>query len=247
MAYYDRLVRDPNAALGEIAQRRNISRDELLNRLSAVRAAAQSGEHLTLGQASSFFDDDQSPPAPLAAHVDACAYCQAILDSLQPQRVQRNAQRLQQEIAAEAGGKSLSGILASAASVGSRWGQPVATAAIGFALAVAVVPNTLAPYFDTPADEVARLRAENLELRTLNEWSAAPMLALELAANSDVHGEWKVVNATPNAVGGTSLQLRRTDGGKETTSMVALTPGDDVLLFNLKKNAAPDKVDVVSN
>src|SRR5262245_28808023 len=98
MAYYDRLVRDPEAALGEIAERRNLSREELLDRLSAVRAAAQSGNHPTLGQAQSLFDDNHPPPPALAAHVDGCAYCQAMLDGLQPKRVEQGAERLRREL-----------------------------------------------------------------------------------------------------------------------------------------------------
>lgn len=262
MAYYDRLVRDPEAALSEIAERRNLSREELLRRLSAIRTAAQSGEHLTLGQANSFFDDDQSPPPALVAHVDACAYCQAMLDGLMPRRIEQGAERLRKEMAATTSSEPMSGLLAPFASARFRWAQPLATAAAGFVFAIAVVPNTLIPYFDSYArltqvmEENAELRGTNAELRDTVDAIGKLQVALETTdamsssaaeqspsflpfgqPNWNVQGEWKVVSAVPNTIGGTSLQLTRTDASGPTMSSRELTPGDNILLLNLKKNA----------
>ncbi len=100
MAYYDEFVRDPDAALREIAERRNISPAELARRVDFIASEAQSGAHLTLGQAKSFVERPDSPDKDLSLHVDSCAYCKDMLDGLDPTRIDGNLRDLRKRLLA---------------------------------------------------------------------------------------------------------------------------------------------------
>lgn len=260
MAYYDRLVRDPEAALSEIAERRNLSRDEFLSRLSAVRDAAQSGNHLTLGQVQSFFDDDQSPPPGLAAHVDGCAYCQVMLDGLHPRRMEQAAERLRKDIDACLGSSPLVAAhepaLVPPVAAMSSWSrsllQPATAAVLGFVIAIAVVAQPVTAYF-SDSKELVELKAENARLRgtvvhmnvghtSIGEhWRSA--LAPQRSASLAV-----------DAFAQVSCELRGSSPDRGAVCIlppsVELTPGEDkVVILNLTREAPRDlsKFDLPAN
>lgn len=253
MAYYDRLVRDPEAALGEIAERRNLSREELMSRLSAVRDAAQSGSHLTLGQAQSFFDDNQPPPPALAAHVDGCAYCQAMLDGLHPRRLEQVAERLRKEIDAHldasplVAAPTLAGVPPGAALIGwsrLKWLQPATAAALGFVLAIAVVAKPVAAYF-SDSRELVELKAENARLRG----AVAAAMYVENASLDELRRSAVIPLQTArlpvNAFAQVSCELRGSGSDRGGVCVlppsVELTPGDKIVVLNLTRNARRDE------
>jgi hypothetical protein len=242
MAYYDRLVRDPNAALGEIAERRNLSREELLSRLSAVRDAAQSGSHLTLGQAQSFFDDSQPPPPALTAHVDGCVYCQSMLDGLHPRRVEQVAERLRKEIDARLDSPLAVPPGTLITSSRSKWLQPATAAALGFVLAIAVVAKPVAAYFSDSRELVA-LKAENARLRGT--------VATMYVENASLDGfrpsafiPLRTWGLSANAFAQVSCEMRGSGSDRDGVCVlppsVEFTPGDKIVVLNLTKNAQRD-------
>jgi hypothetical protein len=87
MTYYDRLVENPDAALNEIAARRNLSLEELHQRMGRIYAEAQSGKHLSLGDATRWLEAPEEASSELRAHIDSCRSCQALLDGLVPARL----------------------------------------------------------------------------------------------------------------------------------------------------------------
>jgi hypothetical protein len=85
MSYLDKIVTDPEGALKASAARKNVSRDELAQRLTRIRrTAADNGLHLTLSQAKSYFEGGSSRYEAMVTHVNGCAYCKALVDCLQP-------------------------------------------------------------------------------------------------------------------------------------------------------------------
>ena len=83
MAYYDRLVENPEAALKKAAERRGDSRESMAARLEAIRGAGSGRGHITLSQAQRYFDENTPPPEDLVAHVNDCDYCTALLNGLE--------------------------------------------------------------------------------------------------------------------------------------------------------------------
>lgn len=93
MRYYDKIVENPDAALDDIAAGRGFTREQMAGRLAAIRAAAGDGAHLTISQAQQFFDEADPPVDFIRAHLDGCAYCQALVDGLHPTAIGKAVSR----------------------------------------------------------------------------------------------------------------------------------------------------------
>jgi hypothetical protein len=98
MAYYDRFVRDPESALREIASRRDLSPEEFEQRLDNISAEAVSGRHLTLGQVKAFGADPKSTDRDAASHLNACIYCQRMVDALSADQINENLKTISKKI-----------------------------------------------------------------------------------------------------------------------------------------------------
>src|SRR6185437_7951368 len=99
MTYYDRFVENPDAALRDIAARRNLSPEELLDRIGHIYAEARSGKHLSFGEATRWLEAPEEASGEIRSHIDSCRYCQSLLDGLAPARLGENVGLLQKEIA----------------------------------------------------------------------------------------------------------------------------------------------------
>ena len=171
MTYYDRLTEDPDKALAAVAERRNLSLEQLRERIGQIHASARRGDHFTLGQAMSFLEAPDSATPELKGHVDSCTYCQALVDGLARGQT-RGAERLTREIREALPEISLPRRAAHAL---ARSVQPVALPAgllaAGFVAAFFVIPNALVPHALAPRvanlsiHEFNRLRTENAQLR----------------------------------------------------------------------------------
>ena len=96
MAYYDKFVDSPEELQRELAERRGMSREQLDERADRIlatvlsSASAAKGPHLTLSEATQYFEEGSAELRDATrAHVDACTHCQALLEGLQPQNVNR--------------------------------------------------------------------------------------------------------------------------------------------------------------
>jgi hypothetical protein len=161
MSYYDKLVQDPGGAFDEIARRRQLSPQELEQRLAHMLEGAASGEHLTLGEAQQYFDEGSPPAERLVEHVDACGYCKSLVEALSPSAVDEAFNRVLTQIDSARQTRAVSG-----KPVTPKNRIKASYLEFGFAIAatvlvtLAVVPNSVAPWFKGQRENVTTARQE---------------------------------------------------------------------------------------
>jgi hypothetical protein len=224
--YYDKLVNAPDRVLRELADRRNLSQEELQARINSIGAEAASGEHLTLGQVSEFFEGRGHSDG-VSKHLEGCAYCRAMLDGLNPNRLSANLERLHANLA-------FTGMESSSAGLARAWARllwPVGSAVAASMLALAVGWNTVAPWrseethtaesLSTSIEQIALqldatsnlIKSTSTRLDPTHRETTAPLvLHIEAASREAEWAKEALASVDPSAVKTTSESLNRNVG-----------------------------------
>lgn len=269
MAYYDQLVENPDAALKDIAARRNLSPEELLARIGDIYAEARSGKHLSFGDAKRWREAPEGAPGDLRSHIDSCRYCQALLDGLAPGRLRENVVRLQTEMARHGTARFFSRLGESVGQWIHSYGIPVGAAlAAGFAAALVVVPNAFnhrtlldrtgslsSPAFAanvTGTSDIGGVVSASCNLLRTGGDSTTILcfkprsernLRVQIASDGD-DGHWTVTSALAG-LQGREASPTAVEGRQPFFAHDALRPGDEVLVFKPRSSQSGDSVKAV--
>lgn len=248
MSYYDKLVQDPGGAFDEIARRRQLSPQELEQRLAHMLEEAASGEHLTLGEAQQYFDEGSPPAERLVKHVDACAYCWSLVEALSPSAVDEAFNKVLAQIDSARQTRLVSGKTATPKSRikpnSLEFGFAIAATVL---VTLAVVPNSVAPWFKgqrenvtTARQEIDILNAQLAESRRVVEAYAGQQASMRMtvpvsygASPEELtmarlvqpvawpKSKWVVEEKAQNAAGQIELKLRQLEIPKFTGAVLA--------------------------
>jgi hypothetical protein len=161
VAYYDKLVQDPQRASAEFAHRHSLSLDEFERHVDHLLEGATSDGHVTLGDVQAFHSGNAT--ADVSRHVDGCTYCQSLIEALSPESIDDSVGKTWTALKSSGNGAASSA--PETGSFGGRYQYPWAIAAsVVLAVAVAfLIPGAMR---DRESRAVLQaLKAENLDLK----------------------------------------------------------------------------------